>query len=444
MSTYVLLNETVYANRVLHAGSLIDSTQDDTTAIAAAGGQLYPTGDTTIDAAATAARTAVTRGQDPDRQAAAILSSAAVSHDVQLDALDARVDLLEAAGGAGRFFATVATTGALAAYTRVSYVITADANGALNPVDGQTLVAGTSKLWLKNPAVAADLALYDVTSIGGAGAKFVLTMNAEWIAAVGPGSQVFVNTGTANKDKSWTVTNDTAITAGTTAVTIIADPDLAALAATGGSALVGHDVEATVNAALDASARSATLAAVGGSALIGHDVEASVNAALDACSRAATLAAAGGAALIGSTSGTVQAVLDATNGYVKRTVVVGHADLTNAVNGSPDTINIGAVCPANSRVMAASIYGTPLTGGAVASVACDIGTAGDIDAVIDGADVLSAFVDGEASTRPLGIAPNKKVGAAQLIATFTPDGAHALVALDAGSITIDVFITAIA
>lgn len=332
--------------------------------------------------------------------------------------LDDRLAALEAAGGAGKFFATAATTGALAAYTRVGAVITADANGALNPIDGQTLVAGTSTLWLKDGAAAADIALYDVTSIGGGGSKFVLTRNAEWDAAVGPGSQVFVHTGAVNKDKSWTITNDTAITAGTTAITFVLDPDAAALAATTGSAAIGHDAEATVKAGLDA------------------------------CTRAATLAAAGGAALVGSAVGglnveqrlaATEAVANGNNGAIKRTVTVGHADLTEAVAGTPQVVNIGAVLPANSRILSYNIHGTELTGGGTVSVGLDIGTAGDPNAIVAAADALTAFVDGECSSAPAGISPHKQVGAAQLIATFTPDGAHALADLTAGAVVIDIF-----
>lgn len=142
---------------------------------------------------------------------------------------------------------------------------------------------------------------------------------------------------------------------------------------------------------------------------------------------------AGSGRWLRSTAGTVS--------VQKRTVTVGHADLTNAVNGSSQAINIGAVLPANARIMGVDLRAyTPFTGGATVSVALDIGSSGDVDALVDGADVLAAAVDSGPSTRPAGIRPNKMfaTAGAQLIATFIPDGAHALSVLDAGSIIIDV------
>lgn len=129
----------------------------------------------------------------------------------------------------------------------------------------------------------------------------------------------------------------------------------------------------------------------------------------------------------------------------KRTLTVGHADLTDAVNGEAQSINIGAALPANARILGVDLrLATPFTGGGAATVVLDIGTAGDKDAIVAAADVKSAAVDGEASTRPAGIAPNKLLSAAQLLATFTPDGAHTLDGLTAGSVVIDVLFAALA
>lgn len=68
----------------------------------------------------------------------------------------------------------VATTAALAAYTRTANVITADAPGALADQDGVTLVAGDSLLLLTG-AAAADNGIYVVTEVGDGFAPFVLT-----------------------------------------------------------------------------------------------------------------------------------------------------------------------------------------------------------------------------------------------------------------------------
>lgn len=103
----------------------------------------------------------------------------------------------------------------------------------------------------------------------------------------------------------------------------------------------------------------------------------------------------------------------------KRQLVMTQADLTDA-DGS-QALNIGAVLPANSRILGVSIHSaTAFSGGSVADFTVDIGTSGDPDAIVDGADLFAAVVDGQAATCPAGIAPNKLFVAAgaQLIATF--------------------------
>lgn len=140
----------------------------------------------------------------------------------------------------------------------------------------------------------------------------------------------------------------------------------------------------------------------------------------------------------GSNDTTHAAALAALN--QKRTVTVGQADLTAAVNGTAQAINIGAALPANARIRGAQLkLATPFTGGGASAVTVDIGTAEDVDAIVDGADVFAAAVDGYASSMPLGIAPFKHFPTSkQLIATFTPDGGATLLALTAGSVVIDV------
>ena len=126
----------------------------------------------------------------------------------------------------------------------------------------------------------------------------------------------------------------------------------------------------------------------------------------------------------------------------KRTVTVGHADLTEATNNTGQAINIGAVLPADARIVSVDMRAlTVFTGGSVSAVTCDVGTSGDVDALIDGADLQTTAVDGGPATMPAGIRPNKTFvsGGAQLLATFYPDSGHALLALAAGSVVIDVF-----
>ncbi len=126
-------------------------------------------------------------------------------------------------------------------------------------------------------------------------------------------------------------------------------------------------------------------------------------------------------------------------GLQKRTVTVGHADLTDA--DTSQDIPIGAVLPANARILGVALHtATAFAGGTVSALALDIGSSGDVDALIDGADLFGTVVDGQAATRPLGIAPNKlfATAGAQLVARFVSTGDN-LVNLTAGAVTIDVY-----
>lgn len=128
----------------------------------------------------------------------------------------------------------------------------------------------------------------------------------------------------------------------------------------------------------------------------------------------------------------------------KRTVTVAHdtaAIQASSSNGASVAVNIGDALPANSRIVGCDMRSlTPFTGGGASAVTVDIGTSGDVDAIVDGANVLAAAVDGGPSTMPSGIRPNKMFAAAgaQLIATFIPDGGASLQGLTAGSVVIDV------
>lgn len=111
------------------------------------------------------------------------------------------------------------------------------------------------------------------------------------------------------------------------------------------------------------------------------------------------------------------------------------------VNGAAVSVNVGAALPANARILSVALrLATPFTGGGATSVALALGTTNDLAAIVSAANVLAAAVDGQASTLTPGKAPGKlfATAGAQLLATFTPDGSHALSGLTAGSITVDV------
>lgn len=133
-----------------------------------------------------------------------------------------------------------------------------------------------------------------------------------------------------------------------------------------------------------------------------------------------------------------QATADAGIGVVKRTVTIGHADLTDAVAGEAQVINIGAVLPANAVVLAHEVnVATLFSGGSVSAVKLDVGGT-DADAIVSQMDLFTGAATGALSPRT-GVHAQGKFSAEQLIATFTPDGGHTLLALTAGSVTITVW-----
>lgn len=77
------------------------------------------------------------------------------------------------------------------------------------------------------------------------------------------------------------------------------------------------------------------------------------------------------------------ALADAGVALQKRTVTVGHADLTDADTSEDESI--GAALPANARVLGTTIkLATPFSG-ITGPITVDIGSSGDIDALVDGA-----------------------------------------------------------
>lgn len=120
---------------------------------------------------------------------------------------------------------------------------------------------------------------------------------------------------------------------------------------------------------------------------------------------------------------------------VKRlSITIGHADLTAAA--TTETEALGSI-PAGSFVLGVSLPCSEAFAGITGPVTIDIGSAGDVDALVDGANVTT-LIDGAASTRPLGVAPNKFFAAATaLTATFLSASGN-LVDCTAGSVTIDI------
>jgi hypothetical protein len=135
----------------------------------------------------------------------------------------------------------------------------------------------------------------------------------------------------------------------------------------------------------------------------------------------------------------------------KKTVTVAYnnAALTatsGSANGTAASVDIDTALPANARIVGVDMRSlTPFTGGSVASVSVDVGSSGDVNAIVAAADVQTAAVDGGPATMPLGVRPWKTYASStQLVATFTPDASHKLSSLTAGSVVIDVLYTILA
>lgn len=130
--------------------------------------------------------------------------------------------------------------------------------------------------------------------------------------------------------------------------------------------------------------------------------------------------------------------IKAYNARVRRfTKVIGEADLTNAVNGTAQTIDIGTL-PIGAFVLHSAFkLTTQFTGGGLASVGMIIGDSGDDDRIITTADVFGGAT-GNYVGGTKGVYAGPYAAATVLQAKFTPDGGHNLNQATAGSVTVDI------
>lgn len=184
-----------------------------------------------------------------------------------LTTASSEISALQGSGGALDWKNSVlcATTGALAANTRVGNVLTANANGALGAIDGVTPTAG-KRMLVKDEATQANNGLYDVTSAGAVGAPWVLTRSsdADESAEVTPNLAVMVEQGSSNQDKIFVLDINGPVTLNTTALVftdwrglaITAPADVTKAAAAVGTALTlaradhKHDVSTAAAGAI--------------------------------------------------------------------------------------------------------------------------------------------------------------------------------------------------
>lgn len=230
MATTYLINSTRVGTLFLHAGTLIDDTQVDVTALANAGGRTWPSTDATV--AAAAARCVALRGQGQSGSVLDDIMEAAVAASVNttgattgaknialtdaasiVSATDVEGAIAELAGGGARRVARVVIT-SIAAYAGTGTgVLTASATGAIGAQDGATLTAGQLVFLPKvtggagGTTVAADVGPWIVTDPGGA-TKFVLTRPAWWAhgAAIQQAFDIPIAEGTVWIGSTWRTT----------------------------------------------------------------------------------------------------------------------------------------------------------------------------------------------------------------------------------------------
>jgi hypothetical protein len=122
----------------------------------------------------------------------------------------------------------VATTAVLPAVTYangtdgVGATLTADANGAFAAIDGVTVTTVGARILVKNQATQLQNGIYQLSTVGDAGAAFVLTRTTDFDngspSGEIPGAFTFIEEGTTNADNGFVCTTNAPVTVGTTAI----------------------------------------------------------------------------------------------------------------------------------------------------------------------------------------------------------------------------------
>lgn len=133
-----------------------------------------------------------------------------------------------------------------AATTANGTLATAYANG--QTIDGVTLATG-DRILLKDQTAGAENGLYTVNASGAP----TRSTDADGASEVTQNTTVFVAEGTVNADTAWTVTNNTAITLGTTAIVWARFGGGQVYTGSLGVQLVGSDFRANLGAGLTLS-----------------------------------------------------------------------------------------------------------------------------------------------------------------------------------------------
>lgn len=142
----------------------------------------------------------------------------------------------------------------------------------------------------------------------------------------------------------------------------------------------------------------------------------------------------------------VKTIADANMGVVKRTVTIGFADFSALTTEDTIAIDVGAVLPANARCVGHELVSlTPFNDGSGnPDVSIEVGIkGGDADAVVTSHNIGHDGAGGAGTSGVLGY-PMAPLGAVTLAATVTTNNGAHLVALDAGSVVVNVFYVVLA
>jgi hypothetical protein len=121
--------------------------------------------------------------------------------------------------------------------------------------------------------------------------------------------------------------------------------------------------------------------------------------------------------------------------------LIVEGDLTAAVNGTAQDIALGTLPLGAILVRAPAVkLNTQFTGGAASAVGLTIGTAAAPTLIMTSFDIFGATASGLYVAGTAGAQVEAPTAAGQaIIARITPDGAHTLLALTAGSVEVAVY-----
>lgn len=124
----------------------------------------------------------------------------------------------------------------------------------------------------------------------------------------------------------------------------------------------------------------------------------------------------------------------------KVSLTIGHADLTDADNGDPQTIDFAEALPVNAMITAVKVtLATAFTGGSASAVVLDVGKTSALNGLLDDRDLFTGAAALSYGPPAATASTLANYSATTLKATITPDGGHDLADLTAGSVTIDVY-----